>query len=117
MALRDKILGGGNWLPTERVNVAAWQCTVEVRGMTGRQRAEFVERFFDGDKPRLEYSELYPALVIGHTYDAETGDRVFADSDADALLDQPAQVLEQLGQVALRLSGLGPNAVDAAGKS
>lgn len=117
MSLRDRILAGGNNLPTERVTVDQWGCDVEVRGMTGRQRADFVGRFFDGEKPKMDYAELYPTLVIGHTFDPETGERVFADSDAEALLEQPAQVLETIGQAALRLSGLQPNAVDAAGKS
>lgn len=118
MSLRDQILTVQD-LPAEQLPIPEWGCTVEVRGMSGTQRAEFLGRFFDGDgKPTGNPIETYPHLVAAHVFDPATGERVFTEDDAEALASKSAAILEMLASKALSLSALQPKAVaDAAKKS
>jgi hypothetical protein len=118
MSLRDQILTAQD-LPAEQFPIPEWGCTVEVRGMSGTQRSEFLARFFDSEgKPTANPIETYPHLVAAHVFDPATGERVFTEDDAEALSAKSAAILELLAGKALSLSALQPKAVaDAAKKS
>lgn len=116
MSLREQIISRQD-LPSEQLPIPEWGCTVEVRGMTAQQRAQFLEdNFDDKGKPVVSPLSLYPGLVVAHTFDPATGERVFTDADVDALGEKAALVLERIAQKALSLSSLQPSAVDDAAK-
>ena len=102
-------------IESELVEVPQWGVTVLVKSMTARDRARMITTgVSDSGVFRLE--EILPDLVIASTYDPETGERVFEESDRDALMAKSAAPIEQIATVAMRLSGLEENATDEAGK-
>ena len=103
MSLRDKILAC-NDIQSELVDVPQWDATVEVRGMTGRQRSLVLQESVDASG-KVALQKLYPHLVIVSTYDPETGEPVFLAGDFDAVAEKSGAALEVIAQVAMRLSG------------
>ena len=102
-------------IESELVEVPQWGVTVLVKSMTARDRARMITTgVSDSGVFRLE--EILPDLVIASTYDPETGERVFEESDRDALMSKSAAPIEQIATVAMRLSGLEEDATDEAGK-
>ena len=115
MSLRDKILEIKD-IQEEEVSIPEWGCRVLVRGLTGRQRAIFLQNGIDS-KGKLDMQKAYPDLVILSARDPETGEPIFGAGDADAVIEKSGAALERIAQVAMRLSGLGPNAVEEAAKN
>ena len=102
-------------IDSELVEVKQWGVTVLVKSMTARDRAKMINSSVtDGGAFRLE--DVLPDIVIASTYDPETGEKVFEETDRDALLAKSAAPIEQLATVAMRLSGLNEESVDEAGK-
>jgi len=104
MSLRDKILAAKD-IETELVPIPQWGVTVEVRGMTGRQRTILLQDTIDS-RGRANLEKLYPRLVILSTFDPETGEPVFQEGDADAIAEKSSGAIEAITKVAQRLSGL-----------
>lgn len=114
MSLRDKILQAPD-IASEMVEVPEWDVTVEVRGMSGADRARIFEAVTEGGE--IKASMLYAETVIATAYDPETGAPVFDESDVSALMQKSAQAIDRLAKVGLRLSGMeGEASTDAAGK-
>lgn len=114
MSLRDKILQATD-IASEMVEIPEWGVTVEVRGMSGADRARIFEAVADGGE--VKASMLYAETVIATAYDPETGAHVFEESDVTALMQKSAQAIDRLAKVGLRLSGMeGEASTDAAGK-
>lgn len=92
-------------LKEEIVDVPEWGCTILVKGMTAKQRADAMKGalFADGT-PNLEM--MYPKLCIASCYHPETGEQIFREADRDMLNTKAGGVLEKLALVAARLSGL-----------
>lgn len=103
MSLRDQILACKD-IQSEVVEVPQWDAKVEVRGMTGRQRALVLKESVDA-RGNVDLQKLYPHLVIVSTYDPETGEPVFLAGDFDAVAEKSGAALEVIAQVAMRLSG------------
>lgn len=103
MSLRDQILACKD-IQSEVVEVPQWGATVEVRGMTGRQRALVLKESVDA-RGNVDLQKLYPHLVIVSCYDPETGEPVFLAGDFDAVAEKSGAALEVIAQVAMRLSG------------
>jgi predicted transcriptional regulator len=55
-------------------------------------------------------------LVILCSYNPETGSRVFQPNQRELVLNRSAAAVEQIATVAMNLSGLGAEAVEAAKK-
>jgi hypothetical protein len=115
MNLRDKILQC-NDIATEQVYVPQWDVTLEVRGLTGRQRGILLQETID-PRGQMDMQKLHPKLVIMSTYDPETGERVFQDGDFDAISEKSGGALEIIAKVATRLSGLNPRQAEKNSKS
>lgn len=114
--LREAIFGAED-SESEIVPVPQWGgIEIEVRSMTGKSRAAFMESFTD-DEGKVSWERLYPSLIIATSYDPETGERIFLPGDEDALNAKSAAALEKVASVALRLSGLSDKAEEEAGKS
>lgn len=113
--LRDKILGAQD-ITSETVTVPEWDVTVEVRGLTGTQRARLLKNGFEANGA-VNFERLYPELVIASTFDPESGERIFSEADRDALNDKSGAALERIAQAAMRVSGLNPDANEQAAKN
>lgn len=114
--LREKILAAKD-SHSERVFVAEWDVEVEIRSMTGEERARTLEKYIDLDSGKVNFEAMTPEIIIASTWDPTTGEKVFKPGDAGMLNKKSAGALERLGQVALRLSGLSERAKEAAGKA
>lgn len=114
MSLRDQILSAAD-LTTELVDVPEWGVTVEVKTMTGAERARIMQVAADGGG-KVDFEKVYPDIVIGCTYDPTTGERVFDWPDREALMSKSGAAIDRIAQVGLRLSGFTDGAADAAGK-
>jgi hypothetical protein len=114
VSMREKILQASD-IQTEMVEVPEWDVTIEVRGMSGADRARIFEALSaDGD---VKASLLFAETVIATAYDPETGAPIFDADDVTALMQKSAQVIDRLAKVGLRLSGMeGEASTDAAGK-
>lgn len=111
--LRNKILEAED-ITSEMVEVPQWGVTVEVRSMDARSRILMTQDVSEDGNVSME--RLYPDMVIKTAHDPETGERIFDDSDRDALLAKSSAALDILATAAMRVSGMSAGAVDAVGK-
>lgn len=113
---KNAILGAKD-LPHEDVPVPAWGGTVRVRTMTGAERDEFRASVAASDgETGVPIGQFSAALLVATCVD-ESGARLFTTSDMAALQAKAAAALDAPAAVAMRLNGLGANAVDAAQKN
>jgi hypothetical protein len=114
--LRSKALDAKD-IKSEPLTIPAWDCTFEIRGLTGAQRAVLVEAATVtskavNDKGEIEETSkvdsriLNPLLVIASCFDPETGEKVFDDADAEGIENKSAEALDAITAVALRLNGM-----------
>jgi hypothetical protein len=105
VSLRDRILAFVD-IDKETVEVKQWgNAAVEIRSMSGRERAKMLADSVD-DEGKVDFLKFYPRLIIHCAYDPDSGEKLFTDSDEESINDKNGGALEQLAQVALRLSGL-----------
>lgn len=112
--LRDRIFASDDIL-TELVDVPEWDSILEVRGMTGEARAAIMEAALD-PSGKVNLHAFYPEIVIGCTYDPDSGERVFDQGDRAALMAKSGKAIDRLATVGLRLSGMTEEASNEAGK-
>lgn len=117
MALLSKsaILGASD-LKTEDVLVPAWGGTVRVRTMTGAERDEFRASIAATGDVGVSIGKFSAALLCAACVD-ESGARLFTADDMAALQAKSAASLDAPAAVAMRLNGLGGNAVEMAEKN
>jgi len=113
--LREKILGASD-IRREQVHVPEWDATVEVRGLTGTQRAKLMKTGFDA-RGTVDFEKLYPELLVASVFDPETSQPVFTEADRDSLNGKSGAALERVAQAAMRVSGLSPEAAEQAEKN
>lgn len=113
MDLREVILSQDD-IPSELLDVPEWGVKVEVRGLTGRERAQLVQPI--ADTQHADMRVMYGNLVILGTYDPETGLPVFSRGDEDALLGKSGAAVERVALRVMELSGLTEDALNRAGK-
>lgn len=114
----DEILKAED-LKTERVEVPEWGGDVIVRELKGKARDEFEASQYvkKGDKLEFTNENARAKLVVRSLVD-EDGKLLFTPNQASFLGDKSGAVLDRLYDVAAKLSGLTPNAVeDAKGNS
>jgi hypothetical protein len=105
-SIKELILSSQD-IQAETVEVPEWGCKVVLRGLTGRQRDQFEEacRRVEGRKVEVDLDNVRAKLLVRCMFD-DSGARVFADDDADALGNKSGKVLARLVPIAQRLSGL-----------
>jgi 3-hydroxyisobutyrate dehydrogenase-like beta-hydroxyacid dehydrogenase len=114
MSLKDKILNI-NDVTREVVKIDEWGLEVEVRSMTGAARAAIVQAgAVEGKSPDL--NRFTADIVVMCTFDPETGEQVFDETDAASVMEKNGAALEKIVTVAMRLSGFAKDAVDVVGK-
>lgn len=116
MALRDKILAAQD-IPSEVVKIPEWGVDVLVRGMSAGDRITLMQDAFDQNTQQVNMSIVYPDVVVACTFDPESDEPVFTPADKDAILGKSSAAVERLANVGLRLSGIGKDEQDEAGKS
>lgn len=106
-------------LQTEIMEVPEWgDVKIEIRGMTGKARANFMRRASSPQGGEVDFEKFYGELVIATVFDPESGEQVFEFADRDNINQKSGAAIERIAQVAQRLSGLGSADVeDAVGKS
>lgn len=114
MSLREKILNADD-ISSEIIEVPAWGVTVEVRSMDGRSRTRLLKTASDADG-NIDMEVVYPEMILLCCFDPETGERIFEESDRDAVLSKAAGPVELLALAAMRVSGMSSDSVDEAGK-
>ena len=100
-------------LKTEDVPVPEWGGTVRVAAMSGKSRDEYYTRHGEG---KIPYSQFSANVLVATVVD-EDGKPIFEESDIDALRTKSQAAMDRVLAVALRLNGLGPTAIEEAGKN
>ena len=96
----DKILGADDLL-TSTEDVPEWGTKIALRGMTGLQRIDLV------DKSGSDRSHMYADILIATCYDIDDGKLIFTSADRDALMGKSGTILERLALVVIQeLSGV-----------
>jgi hypothetical protein len=114
VSIREQIINADD-IDHEIIDIPVWGVKIEVRSMTGRARTRLIKTATDNDG-QLDMETLYPDMVILCAFDPETGEQIFTQDDRDLLLSKSAGPLEQVALAAMRISGMTPDALDAAGK-
>jgi hypothetical protein len=114
-ALRDQIFNAQD-IKKEIVHSTAWDCDVEVRGMSGTARASVMAVGYD-DEGRVDYAAFYPAVIIATAYVPGTEEALFDAADRDLLNTKSASALEELALPAMKLSGLSKDDLKGAEKN
>lgn len=114
-SLRDKILAAQD-IPSEPVTIPEWGVDVVVRGMSAGERIDLMQNAFDQNTQQVNMSIVYPDVVVACTFDPDSSEPVFTDADKPLILSKSSAAVERLANVGLRLSGIGKDEQDAAGK-
>lgn len=105
----DDILGIAD-IPVERVEVPEWGGCVYVRGLNGKDRGLYENKFARAaqSKKPIDISDSYAELALMCCVDSDEpgAKRIFNKSQLSALHRKSAIALNRIGRVALRLSGM-----------
>lgn len=111
MLTRDQILGIDD-LRTEVLSIEGWKGDVKIREATALERDEYEEAILvpqlDADnRPSLkpDFRNAKAKLIVKCMID-DAGDRIFKDSDAEALGKKSGRAVDQIFQAIRRLSGM-----------
>lgn len=115
MSLRDKILAAAD-IPTESIHVPEWDVEILMKGMSAGDRIALMQSAYDTKTQQVNMAKVYPDVVVACCHDPETGEPIFVDADKDAILAKSSAAVEKIAEVGLRLSGIGKDADDEAGK-
>lgn len=98
-------------IPREAVEVPEWGGTVYVRAMDGQTLSRWENELVagGGSAARVDLSNAYARLAVRTVCD-EDGQLLFSERQVDELGRKNGKILQTLAQVALRLSGLTPDA-------
>lgn len=105
---RDEILA--TTLPQETVDVPEWGGKVILRGLTAAERDDYEQAMVETSPngrvtAKRKLQNVRAGLVVRCIVD-EKGEREFADSDAEALGQKDAAVIDRLWDVCRRLCGM-----------
>lgn len=100
-------------LPRERVEVPEWGGAVDMRTLTSAERDAFEVRMLrdSDDDPESRLENLRARLVAACAVD-EDGHCLFSEDDVEALGGKSARAMDRLFDVAQRMNGMGPDAIE-----
>ena len=121
MSIREVIQAAEDGSATE-YDIPEWGVTIEIRSMTARSRAQFVDELSsdDGtvsgmtDPGRIE--GMWWHVISQTCFDPATGELAFEDGDEEWLFDKNAKVVNDLANECMTASGLTEEAQGDAGK-
>jgi hypothetical protein len=113
MNLKEQILAANDRPAPEPVDVPEWGTKVFIRVMAGAERDAFETENFrmNGKSVEINRENTRARLLVRCLCD-ETGNRIFADSDAAQLGEKSAAVLDPLFDRAQRLNKLTKKDID-----
>lgn len=117
-SLKDKIRQASD-RPSELMEISAWGVTIEVRSMTAQHRANMIAstQINDGEVSDVPAEQIYRDTLRHCCFDPETGESLFNDDDVTWLLaEKNGQIIDDIAQTCLRISGLTEGAEDDMGK-
>lgn len=115
MSIRDQIDKAAETdITREAVEVPEWGVTVEVRSMSAGARSVLLQTCIVNGE--VDIAALTPGLVIASTFDPESDEPVFTVADTGFIDARNSKAVDRIAEVAMRLSGLEPEAKDKAGK-
>lgn len=112
--LKDKIFKAQD-TKLEAVEVPEWNCTLYVKTLSGAERSK-LRQISDTLTKSGRESEADTHLLILSACD-EQGNKAFNDSDFAALNEKNASVITRVAMAAIRVNGLGADAVEDAKKN
>jgi len=115
MSLRDTILQA-NDIPSEKMHVKEWDVELLIKGMTAGERITLMQTAYDQSTQQVNMAAVYPDVVVACVHDPDTGEALFSPADKDALMSKSSAAIEAIAAVGLRLSGIGSEEQDEAGK-
>lgn len=119
MGLRDDILGVDD-LSREEVKIPSWNLSqpVYVREMTAAERDEYEAYLLDNRGPdeKTNLRGVRARLVVLTLVDKD-GNRIFADSDIDAVGRKGARSIEPIVEAAMKLNAMRKKDVEALAKN
>ncbi len=102
--IRDVIFDS-NDISREMVTVPEWgDVTFELRSPSLRQRMRLID--LGGVDGKVNTTTLYPWLLVICAFDPDTNEPVFTPEDVEALTERSGEVIERLGDIAMRVSGI-----------
>jgi len=108
--LRSKLFGAA--VKKEPLLIPELDATVEIRGMTaGAKGRVLTYSRIEGSTNAIDFERYTTRLVIESVYDPESGEQLFGPADSELIGSMPADVVEQMTDVANRLSGTASAAV------
>lgn len=118
MSIREQILNAVD-VQSEIVHIPEWDVDVEVRGIAAAERIAMYDRIANEQQAGnviAPVAVMWPTLVIGCTYDPETGEQLFEASDWAALAQKSGSAIDRIASAAMRLSGIAEGSEDALGE-
>lgn len=119
MGLRDDILGVDD-LSREEVKIPSWNLSqpVYVREMTAAERDEYEAYLLDNRGPdeKTNLRGVRARLVVLTLVDKD-GNRIFSDSDIDAVGRKGARSIEPIVEAAMKLNAMRKKDVEALAKN
>lgn len=102
---------------SEIVEVPEWGVEIEIRSMTGRQRASIMTEIAKVGIDSIDVEGLWASVLTTCLYDPESGDNVFGSDDLEWLMtEKSAAVIDRLSRRCLEVSGITEEAADDLGK-
>lgn len=118
MSIRDQILNAVD-VQSEIVHIPQWGVDVEVRGMAAAERIAMYDKIAQAAQAGVASASvavMWPTLVLGCTFDPETGEQVFGSDDWTALAQKSGAAVDLIATTAMRLSGISEGSEDALGE-
>lgn len=118
MSIREQILNAVD-VQSEIVEIPEWGVSVEVRGIAAAERIAMYDRIANEQQSGnvvAPVAVMWPTLVIGCTYDPETGEQLFEADDWTALAQKSGAAIDRIASAAMRLSGIAEGSEDALGE-
>ena len=109
---REDILAAMD-LNREKVEVPEWGGSIFIQCMTGSERDDFENDTYIQKGSNIEYNRKnFRAKLLARTIVSEDGKRLFGDQEIDLLGKKSGKVLDKLLPIALRLNGIGKDAIE-----
>jgi len=116
MSLKEKIRKADD-IKKETVPIPAWDCSIELRTMTAKQRAYVLNESMDENTGKIQHDKLHAQMLIACCFDPENGEKLFSADDSEWLMEKSSGPVELLVSKAMRLSGLTKDAAETAEKN
>jgi len=108
--LRSKIVSASD-IKEEIIEIPEWDnAKILLKGLSGKQRAEMMTSAVDTSSKAINFSKVYPDLLIMGCYEPEEKTKLFENGDRKMLEGKSASIVERIAYKLLDLSGLSENA-------